>query len=85
MGVTTHEPNVPLPNWPLSHVSVEDVFLQPCTECTKVTIHGNEHYLHRTTAFALYQQLQNYFRGLSAAEKEFMIACGSELGTELLT
>lgn len=80
----THEPKIPLANYPMSHVCVEDVFLKACAECVKVTIHGHEHYLHRTTAFALYEQLQKYFQGLSPVEKAMMLQFGSELGPELL-
>lgn len=82
--VETHEPLQPLPNYPESHVRLEDVFFEDCAECVKITIHGTEHYLHRTTAFALYEQLQQYFKNLSDDDKDMLIHYGSELGEELL-
>ncbi len=84
MEVITHEPKEPLSNYPYSHVKVEDVFDNDCLECVKVSVHRHQHYLHRTTAFSLYMQLQDYFKSLSDEEKELMISCGSELGEELL-
>ncbi len=83
--MTTHEPKTPLPDFPYSHAKVEDVFKDSCPECIKITIHGDEHFVHRTTAFALYEQLQQYFRNLSPAEKEIMIYYGSNLGAEILS
>lgn len=79
----THEPKTSLPDFPYSHVKVDDVFSWECAECVKVTIHGCEHFLHRTTAFSLYSQLQDYFRNLSDAEKAFLLFGGTELGSEL--
>lgn len=82
-GIVTHEPEVALEGWPLSHVRVVDTLADDVPECLKVVIHGNEHYLHQTTAFALYQQLQAYFQNLSDAGKLFLILNGSELGPEI--
>ena len=84
MSMTTYEPVNPLPDYPNSHVKVDDVFDEKCEECVRVTIHGYQHYLHRTTAFALYDQLQQYFKGLSEFQKNLLIMCGTNLGTELL-
>ncbi len=83
--MTTHEPENPLPNYPHSHVKVDDVFMENCSECVKITIHGVEHFLHRTTAFALYDELQQYFKKLSRIEKNLLIQFGSDLGEELLS
>lgn len=83
-STTTHEPKTPLPNYPFSHVNLEDVFQDSCAECVKVTIHGHAHFLHRTTAFSLYEQLQTYFKNLSPAEKLILIQFGSQLGPELI-
>ena len=79
----THEPQNALPGFPYSHVKVDDVFYENCAECVKLTIHGDEHYLHQTTAFALYKQLQNYFKELNEVQKMLLILNGSELGDEL--
>lgn len=53
----THEPPVPLPGWPRSHVSTEltdeDEF-----ECVLVTIHGVKHYVHASTARELQLMLE---------------------------
>lgn len=82
-GVVTHEPEVALEGWPLSHVRVVDTLSDDVPDCLKVVIHGNEHYLHHTTAFALYQQLQVYFQNLSDADKLLLMLNGSELGPEI--
>ena len=81
--MTTHEPLNPLPNWPDSHVDVQNVFFEECPECVKITIHNCEHYLHRTTTFELYKKIQTYLKNLSDADKKFLIAAGSDLGEEL--
>ena len=80
---TTHEPETALRGYPESHVLVEDQLMSESSECLSVSIHGHMHYLHRTTAFALYQQLQRYFRNLPDIEKLALIASGSNLGGEL--
>lgn len=71
--IITHEPEHPLPGFPESHVKVDDVFAEDHAECVRITIHGAEHYLHRTTALALFEQLYGYFQNLSAAEKELLL------------
>ncbi|MFC9816091.1 hypothetical protein ACFVJM_28990 [Streptomyces virginiae] len=45
----THEPEVPLPGWPRSHVDSE-LTGEDEDECVLVTVHGVQHYLHATTA-----------------------------------
>ena len=81
--MVTHEPEIPFPDWPYSHVYIEDVFFSDYDECIKVTIHGVEHYLHRTTALSLYEQLQTYFKNLSPQDKQLLTIYGSKLGDEL--
>lgn len=73
MNTETHEPLNPLPNFPYSHVKVEDTFYEDVDECLSITIHENKHYLHRTTALSLYEQLQQYFRKLTEAEKNLLM------------
>lgn len=80
----THEPQIPLPNFPLSHVKVDDVFHTDNDECMKITIHGTEHYLHQTTAFSLYEQLQKYFKDLPVSDKQLKMQMGWRFGKELL-
>ena len=64
--VTTHEPKKPV-NWPRGHVRAQlvratDVGVEltddKIGECICVTIHGNKHYLHSTTARALEKMLR---------------------------
>ena len=81
--VETHEPSLPMEGFPYSHVKVDDVFGEKCEECVRITIHGVPHYVHRTTAFSLYEQLQQYFKDLSPADKRLLIENGSALGSEL--
>ena len=83
--IVTHEPESPLEGWPESHVHVEDVFNTKSAECMCVCVHGCRHYLHQTTAFALYQQLQAYFQNLSDADKLFLTLNGSKLGPEIMS
>lgn len=52
----THEPEVPLPGWPDSHVQVW-LTGDDTGECIAVQIHGVIHYLHSTTAAELYKAL----------------------------
>lgn len=62
---TTHEPVMPLPGWPGSHVSVEltdDEF----DECVLVTVHGVDHYLHATTARELQKALEGKLEAYNA-------------------
>lgn len=80
----THEPQMPLANYPYSHVKVNDVFMDDCDECVCIMIHGQKHYLHRTTAYSLYEQLQEYFKNLSNMEKDLLIQFGTNLGNEIL-
>lgn len=79
----THEPAKPLPGYPYSHVRLDDVFLDDCDECVKVTVHGCEHYLHRSALFCLYEQIQRYFKGVPGEEKMPMVMDGFLLGDEL--
>lgn len=53
--MATHEPPEPT-NWPTGHVSVARTD-ESETECLVVTIHGESHYLHATTARALANML----------------------------
>lgn len=52
----THEPEEPLPGWPTSHATSQLTDMDQ-TECVKVTIHGVDHYVHATTARALWESL----------------------------
>lgn len=81
---TTHEPEKPLEGFPYSHVKVDDVFFDSCDECVKVTIHGTQHYLHRTTAFSLYEQLRDYFKNLSDPDKLLLTLGGIKLDDNLI-
>ncbi|MFJ9027579.1 hypothetical protein ACIRQP_03485 [Streptomyces sp. NPDC102274] len=65
----THEPGMPLPNWPSSHVSAQ-LTGDDQDECVKVTIHGVDHYLHATTAHELHTALGerlDQFNGVTRA------------------
>lgn len=53
----THEPPMPLPGWPESHVSAELTDADQ-DECVVVTIHGVKHYVHSTTARELQLMLE---------------------------
>jgi hypothetical protein len=53
----THEPDVPLPGWPRSHVDSE-LTGSDDDECVVVTIHGVRHYIHATTARELQRSLE---------------------------
>lgn len=57
----THEPDMPLPGWPESHVRAEltgdDQF-----ECVLVTIHGVKHYVHASTARELQLMLEGMLK-----------------------
>lgn len=83
-AVVTHEPDSPRPNWPESHVNVTNVFYDSCSECVKITIHDCDHYLHNTTALALYTMLQEYFKDLPLFSKMLMMQNGCKMGEELL-
>lgn len=61
-----------------NRVCLEDVFLDDCDECVKITIHGVEHYLHQTTTLELYHQIKAYFKGLPQFKKYFLLACGND-------
>jgi hypothetical protein len=52
----THEPEVPIINWPNGHVAV-DLTGAVDDECIVVTVHGVKHYLHTTTARELQKML----------------------------
>lgn len=52
----THEPDLPLADWPRSHVDSE-LTGPDDDECVLVTIHGIRHFLHATTASALHTSL----------------------------
>ncbi len=53
----THEPSIPLPGWPGSHVHTE-LTGADIDECLAVTIHGIMHYLHADTANELRVSLE---------------------------
>ena len=65
----THEPVMPLPDWPQSHVDAEltgdDDF-----ECVLVTIHGVKHYLHASTARELQLMLEGKLKQYNATCEE---------------
>lgn len=52
----THEPEVALSGWPDSHARVW-LTGDDTAECIAIQIHGVTHYLHSTTAAALYKAL----------------------------
>ncbi len=81
--IQTHEPQKPLADYPYSHVKVNDVFMDDCEECVCVVIHGCKHFLHRTTAYSLYEQLQEYFKSLSDTDKKLLVQFGTNLGNEI--
>jgi hypothetical protein len=65
----THEPTMPLPGWPKSHVSV-DLTGDDEFECVLVTIHGVEHYLHASTARELQKMLGSALEEYNAVCEE---------------
>ena len=73
MNIETHEPLEPLPDFPYSHVKVEDTLEEDVDECLAITIHENKHYLHQTTALSLYEQLKQYFKGLPEVSKNLLM------------
>ncbi|MGA5134994.1 hypothetical protein ACPCTO_34945 [Streptomyces olivoreticuli] len=66
----THEPTVPLANWPQGHVGIE-LTGGDQEECVLVTIHGVKHYLHACTARELERHLASTLEEYNASCRDF--------------